>query len=157
MIRTRLIMPGDEQAFLDMGHAQVRETVPEKEFDRERATRVFRASIEKAHPTIFVAEQQGALIGYLAAALCEYSFATGIYVEQRVLYVRPDKRGSRAAASLVLEFIRWGDEVGAEEWLFGVSNGREIERTARFFEKFGAKRVGYHLRKVRDGQERRSR
>lgn len=151
MIFARLILESDKAAFLDLAQMQVEETVPGKVFDPERAGRAFDSAIAKAHPTIFVAEQRREVIGYLAAELCEYSFASGIYVEQRVLYVRPDKRGSRAAASLVQEFIRWGEIVGADEWIFGVSNGIDTDRTARFFEKFGAERVGYHLRKVKHG------
>lgn len=150
MIQARLIMPRDLDAVLSLAQMQVEETLPHLDFRRDLAEQTFWASVTKGHPTGFVADEDGQVIGYLMARLDEYAFASGVFVSQEVLYVRPDKRGTRAAVHLIKEFVRWGEIVGAREWLFGVSNGFQPERTARLFEKLtGAERVGYHLRKTR--------
>lgn len=150
MITTRLIMPRDLNDVLSLAEMQVEETLPHLDFRRDLAEDTFWRSVTKGHPTGFVAEQDGEVIGYLMARLDEYSFASGVFVSQEVIYVRPDKRGTRAAVHLIKEFMRWGEIVGAQEWLFGVSNGFQPDRTARLFEKVtGAERVGYHLRKTR--------
>lgn len=149
MIFARLIMPEDKDAVLSLAQMQVEETLPHLDFRRDLAEETFWASVTKAHPTTFVADQDGEVIGYLMATLNEYAFSSGVFVSQEVLYVRPDKRGTRAAVHLIKEFVQWGEIVGAREWLFGISNGFQPDRTARLFERLtGAKRVGYHLRKT---------
>lgn len=149
MIRARLIMPRDLDDVLSLAQMQVEETLPHLDFRRDLAEQTFWASVTKGHPTGFVAEENGQVIGYLMGVLEEYAFASGVFVVQEVLYVRPDKRGTRAAVHLIKEFVRWGEIVGARELIFGVSNGFQPDRTARLFEKLtGAKRVGLYLKKT---------
>ncbi len=149
MIFARLVMPEDKDVVLSLAQMQVEETLPHLDFRRDLAETTFWASVTKGHPTTFVALQDDEVIGYLVATLNEYSFSSGVFVSQEVLYVRPDKRGTRAAVHLIKEFVQWGEIVGAREWLFGISNGFQPDRTARLFERLtGAERVGYHLRKT---------
>lgn len=146
----RLIMPEDKDAVLDLAEMQVRETLPHLDFERDLAEETVEMSLKHADPTLFVVEDNREVIGYLMAMLESYAFTTGVFVVQEVLYVRPDKRGTRAAVHLIKEFVRWGEIVGAREWIFGVSNGFQPDRTARLFEKLtGAKRVGVYLKKTR--------
>lgn len=147
---TRLAMPEDKEQFLDLAQMQVEETLPHLNFVRELAEETFDQSVNHADPTIFVVEERGELFGYLLAFMESYSFTTGTFVVQEVLYVRPDKRGTRAAVRLIKEFVRWGEIVGAREWIFGISNKFQPDRTARLFEKLtGAERVGVYLKKTR--------
>lgn len=149
MILTRLAMEYDRDAVLDMAAAQVAETLPHLDFERDLASETFDQSINFADPTIFVAEQGGELIGYLMGLMEGYAFTSGVFVVQEVLYVRPDKRGTRAAAALLQEFVRWGETLGARECIFGISNGFQPDRTAKFMEHLtGAKQVGVYLKKV---------
>lgn len=149
MIYTRLVMPEDKDAVLSLAQMQVEETLPHLDFRRDLAEATFDRSVTKGDPTGFVAIQDGEVIGYLMAVLNEYAFSSGVFVSQEVLYVRPDKRGTRAAVHLIKEFVRWGEIVGAREWTFGIANGFQPERTARLFEKVaGAECVGFYLRKT---------
>lgn len=148
-MRTRLFMPEDMDEVLRLAEMQVAENHPHLEFRRDMAQQELTRSLETAHPTIFVAEDAGEVVGYIACSLNEYTFTSGVFVSQEVIYVRPDKRGTRAAVRLIKEFLRWGEVVGAREWTFGVSNGFHPERTAKLFEHFGAERVGVYLKKVR--------
>lgn len=142
-------MPEDREQSLELARMQVEETLPHLDFRPDIAARTFDAAVATGNPTIFVADEDGELIGYLVGLIEGYAFTSGVYCAQEVLYVRPDKRGTRAAACLTKEFIKWGDVVGARELSFGISNKFQPERTARFFEHFGAERVGIYLRKVR--------
>jgi GNAT superfamily N-acetyltransferase len=143
-------MPEDKDAVLSLAQMQVKETLPHLDFRRDLAEATFERCVKHAHPTGFVAVQDDEVIGYLLARLDTYSFSSGVFVSQEVLYVRPDKRGTRAAVHLIKEFVQWGEIVGAREWLFGISNGFQPDRTARLFERLtGAQRVGYHLRLTR--------
>jgi GNAT superfamily N-acetyltransferase len=144
----RLVMPEDKGAVLSLAEMQVVETLPHLAFDAELAGAAFDEVLKGDGQIGWVAQGASGINGFLWAKLCGYAFASGVFVQQEVLYVRPDKRGTRAAVELLLEYIRWGEIVGANETLFGISNGHKPERAARLFERLGAERVGYHHRIV---------
>ncbi len=144
----RLAMPEDKDAVLALAQMDVEETLPHLDFQRDVAEATFDQAVTRADPTIFVVEDQREVVGFLVGMLESYAFTSGVFVVQEVLYVRPDYRGTRAAVHLIKEFFRWGDIVGAREWIVGVSNGFQPERTARLFEHFGAKRAGVFLKKA---------
>ena len=145
----RLIMPEDKDAVLDLAEMQVRETLPHLNFRRDLAEETIENSLKFADPTFFVVEDNRQVIGYLMALLESYAFTDGVFVVQEVLYVRPDKRGTRAAVHLIKQFEQWGRIVGAREWIYGISNKFQPERTSRLFQKLtGAEEVGVYLKKV---------
>lgn len=150
-MRVRLAMEGDMDAVLALAEQQVAETLPHLTFDRSIAQASFLEAISNGDLGIVAEASDGEIVGFLHARMYGYTFCSGIFVSQEVIYVRPDKRGTRAAAALLTEYIRWGDIVGAKEILFGISNGRNPDRAAKLFEHLGAERVGYHHRIVRDG------
>ena len=149
MISTRLTMPEDKGAVLQLAEQLVTETLPDMDFRADLVSEEFDRAVDTANPTIFVADDNGRVVGFLLCRLHTYMFSSGIYASQEVIYVRPDKRGTRAAALLIDEFLRWGEIIGAKEYTFGVSNGFHPDRTARLFERFGAKRVGVYLKMTR--------
>lgn len=143
-------MPEDFDAVISLAKMQVEETLPHLEFDASKATQTFLEAVTTGDPLGLVAEDASGIVGYLMARIYEYSFSSGVFVSQEVVYVRPDKRGTRASVRLLREYIRWGaDDVDAREILFGVSNNFKPERTARLFEHLGATCVGSHHRIVR--------
>lgn len=144
----RLALETDRRAVIDLARMQVQETLPHLDFHASIAWETFDAYLASANPTFFVAEDRGNVVGYLMALMNGYAFTTGLHVVQEVLYVKPDKRGGLAAALLVKAFVAWGTRVGARELFFGISNGFQPERTARFFRHFGAEVVGYSLKLV---------
>jgi GNAT superfamily N-acetyltransferase len=95
--------------------------------------------------TCWVCEDEGALLGFLLARIDGFRFAAGLAAVAEVLYVTPAKRGSRAPALLIDEFFRWSEIVGARRKYLGINNALHPERTARFFERYGARRVGVYL------------
>jgi GNAT superfamily N-acetyltransferase len=149
LISIRLAMPEDKGEILQLAEQMVQETLPHLDFRRDMASEEFDRAIETGNPTAFVAESAGQITGFLICRIHGYMFTSGIFASQEVLFVRPDRRGTRAAALLIEEFLRWGEIVGAREYTFGVSNGFHPERTARLFERFGAERVGLYLKKTR--------
>lgn len=136
MIRTRLAMPRDRQVVVDLARMDVAETLPHLDFDEEITGRTFDNAIAQAHPTIFVAEIDGEVIGFLMGVLETYAFTSGVFVVQEVLYVRPDRRGPRAAVLLLDEFRRWGEAVNARELIYGITNGRKTGAFERFIGRF---------------------
>jgi L-amino acid N-acyltransferase YncA len=147
----RLAVAADEEAVVGLARMQVEETLPHLDFSEEATRETFQQAVRHADPTIFVCEGPGReVVGYLMALANGYAFTSGLFVVQEALYVRPDKRGTRAAAHLVKQFVQWGEHMQAREIIFGISNDFQPDRTARFFElTAGAKTVGYYLKKVR--------
>lgn len=107
----------------------------------------FQAYLDAADPTFFVVDQRGEPIAFLMATIGGYPFASGIFTTQQVLFVRPDKRGTRAAALLIRELIAWSTKLGALEITGGTNNGLYTEQTTRLFEKHGFERVGVFMRR----------
>jgi L-amino acid N-acyltransferase YncA len=141
-------MPEDEAAVLGLAEMQVMETLPHLDFDLATTRATFLSAVEHASPTLFVVEEARKVIGYAMCLLENYAFAAGRFVVLEAIYVRPDRRGTRAAASLVTRFFEWGKTVGAKESILGIANGFQPERTARFFEHLGAQRVGMYLKRI---------
>jgi L-amino acid N-acyltransferase YncA len=148
----RLSMPEDEDAITEMGRANMVETCPELTFSEEKCRATIRRAIETASPTIWVIEHQRRVIAFLLADMYEYEAAEGFFTVQRVLYVTPAHRGSRAALLLMKHFVAWSERLGAKEIIGGNDNSFNSERTAKFLEHFGFERVGFNMRRVlRDG------
>jgi L-amino acid N-acyltransferase YncA len=142
----RLATHDDVETLVAMGAADAAETMPPGAYDEDIWRDTIERSLSEAQPTFFVAERaDGAIAGFVEAFLFAYEYRAGLYVGQRVLYVSPENRGSRAAASLVKHLIAWSRRAGAVEVIGGNSNSYNSERTARLLEHLGFQRVGYTL------------
>jgi len=146
----RFALETDEDECVELARLQTAETLPHMPFDERRARQTFTKYLTTANPTVFVCEDDNRrLAGFLIATWSEYAFTTGICVNQEVIYVRSENRGSRAAARLIRSFNEWADRLGAREVFTGITNGFKAERTARLFERFGYTPVGVYLRRIR--------
>lgn len=149
MIIARLALASEECDVVELARLQVEETLPHLDFDPLIAGRTFRRYLKTADPTIFVVEDNREVVGYLMAMTHDYAFMSGLFAIQEAMYVRPDKRGTRAAAALMKIFTEWGARMGAKEIIYGVSNRFQPDRTSRFFQRVtGAEPVGFYLKKV---------
>lgn len=122
-------------------------TRPTLAFSERRCRETIRGYLEQATPTIFVAEQENEVYGMLVCDFYEYRAADGLFTVQEVLFVRPEKRGGRAAALLMKELISWSKMLGAREIIGGNDNEFNSDRTAKFLEHFGFKHVGHSMRR----------
>ena len=126
------------------------ETRPELKFNELRTRATIADYFVKASPSMWVAEDEGQVIGLLVADFAVYRAFDGLFTTQEVLYVKPEKRGSRAATMLMRTLIAWSDSLGAIEIMGGNDNEFNSERTAKFLSHFGFRKVGYAMR--RDGR-----
>lgn len=147
----RLAIARDEDRVVAMCLANARETMPGESTDESVIRARFRQYLETSFPTIFVVEQNRDLIGLLAADTGDYDHRSGFFVIQKLLYVSPEKRGTRAAVLLTRHLVEWAEKIGAVEVVGGNDNGFKSERTAAFLEHFGFKRVGFMMSKRLDG------
>lgn len=140
----RLAEIRDVQAIVDM--AQQNAVLSHVSYDPMRVRATFSRYLRTAHPTFFVIESnKGKVIGFLEATINDYDYRSGIFVCQKVLYVSPENRGTRAAVHLTKHLIAWAKALNAVEIVGGNDNGYQSERTAAFLEHFGFRRVGYAM------------
>lgn len=144
MIACRLLEERDRAALQALGRAHAAETSPHLTFDPARCDSLIDRALRNGNPGIFVAEDGDEVIGYLVAVREAYAACSGVYVEQQLLFVRPDKRGTRAAAKLFAGFIRWAELQQAEE-VFASIWGRPAG--ARWIRGFGFEPAGLQMRR----------
>ena len=144
MIHCRFLEERDRDTVLELGQAHVAERAPHLRWDEWRANRQIDLALAKANPTIFVAEEDDEVVGYLLAVRVDFAACAGFYVECQLLYVRPDKRGSRAAAKLFAGFVRWAELQRAEEIFASIW---DRPSGARWLRRFGFEPAGQQMRR----------
>ncbi|CAK7259096.1 GNAT family N-acetyltransferase [Shinella sp. WSC3-e] len=137
----------DIDEVVEMARMNIEETRPENGFDEVVCRETYYGYLDRASPTIFVAEKDRALVGFLLAEMNSYRASAGLFTTQEVLFVKPAHRGTRAAAMLMKHLIAWSRGLGAKEIIGGNDNSFNSDRTARFLEHFGFERVGNAMRR----------
>lgn len=146
-MRVRLALPDDEDAFVALAKMAHAESLPHVPYSEAKVRQTFHSYLAGAHPTLTVAYLKGEIVGFASQTLSEYPSGTGIFSTIEVSFVRPDKRGSRAAALLLRWFAQWSDQLGALESTGGNDNSLHSERTAKFLARFGFEQVGFFMRR----------
>lgn len=149
-MRFRPACIADQVAILVMGQTMVAELRPNLTFDLVRAMQTVDRALRAG--TIFVVEEAYEVVGFLIAARIDYAACSGFYVEQQLFYVRPDKRGTRAAAVLFAGFVRWAESQRPEEVFAGIGWGRRSAAAARWIGRFGFEPAGQQIMRRQVGQ-----
>ena len=144
----RLGLEEDVDAIVSLARMNCELSTPHLTFSEEKVRETYRGYLEELTSTIFVVEDKREVIAFLCATMSEYRHAYGLYTTQEVLFVRPDKRGTRAAVILTKELIRWSAMLNAIEITGGNDNKFNSERTAKFLEHFGFEQVGFFMRRI---------
>lgn len=148
MWRVRLAEPSDYEAVRGLAKLNHEESCPERQWSEERMFATFHDDyLQDGGAVIFVVEREGDVAGFVLTGVYKYRAFDGLFTVQEVLFVRPDKRGTRAAALLMKKLIEWSrDVVGAQQIVGGNDNDVHSEQTARFLSRFGFRSCGYMMR-----------
>lgn len=145
--QVRLATAEDYEAVRDMSRLNWQESSPEKEWSDDRMkTTFFEDYLKNSECFIFVVEKDGDVCGFLLTGLYSFRAFSGLFTVQEVIFIRPDKRGTRAAALLMKKLVDWSKDVGALEILGGNDNAVGSEKTARFLARFGFQHYGYAMK-----------
>lgn len=144
----RLALEDDIDELADLTRQAMAEARPWLVYDDFHARETFYNYIDTADPTIFVAEDADGIAGFVVASLNEYRMSAGLFILQEVIFTRPEKRGTRAAARLMKHLVEWGQSLGAVEIIGGTDSNLQPDKTARFLERFGFRYVGYAMRAI---------
>jgi GNAT superfamily N-acetyltransferase len=142
----RLALANEVDEIICMSTANAQETLSGEFVDPDYVRHTFKQYLDHATSTFFVVEDQRKVIAFLQAYMFGYDYRAGLYTVQKVLYVKPEKRGSRAAVLLMKELVRWSKRLGADRIEGGNDNGFKSERTAKFLGHFGFENVGFAMR-----------
>lgn len=100
---------------------------------------------------LLVAEQDGEIIGAIAAMALPHWASDDILVEELSFFMKPEHRGSLAAARLICSFKKWAELKGGVWAHAGTSTGVEAERTAKLYERLGFTRCAIGLEALING------
>ena len=143
----RLGLERDEDAVVALARVACEQNTPHLTYREDLVRNAYRRYLATANPTFFLVDQEGAVIGGVLASMSSYWHAAGLIVAAEVVFVQPDKRGTRAAALLLAHLVEWGKMLGANEITGGSDTGMNGEQVARLYERFGFQRVGYLMRR----------
>lgn len=149
VVFARLATKGDEEQIVAMAPAAVAESFPHLNYCEERWRNTFQVYLETSEIVFFVAEENREVVGFNVIAWGESAFSDSLFAEQRVIYVKPEKRGTRAAAELVMAYSQWAERLGITDVDIHLANGRRTKQIVRYMRQFGFESVGAALRKNR--------
>ena len=144
-MKVRFAQERDFEDILAMGRHNCEQTMPGWPYESERVAAPFQSYLETGNPSFFVAEKDGKNIGFLLVGFGDYDYRSGFFTIQKVLYVTPENRGTRAAVLLMKHLVNWSRELGAAEIIGGNDNDFRSDRTAKFLEHFGFRKVGFAM------------
>lgn len=94
---------------------------------------------------IFVAEQDGQVVGMTIVHITERWFSDDQFVTDLTMYVKPECRDGMAFRRLVKALEGWAAEQGIPDIVLGVSTEIHAERTVKAYERMGYRLAGYTM------------
>lgn len=114
-------------------------------FNRAKAANMMAQMILEPHGVIFVAEQDGLVVGGIAGFASPHWSSDDIVAQELSFFMAPGARGSIVAVRLICALQAWAEMRGAK-WLHaGTSTGLDPERTAGLYERLGFSRCAIGL------------
>ena len=111
------------------------------QFSPERVFGTISQWIAAETNAVFIAVKDGAPVGMLVGQLTQQWYSEDLFAIEKIFFVAPEHRGSRAAYMLVREFFQWGCDSHAKHITAGIASGSG-EAGARLYQKFGMKCLG---------------
>ena len=115
--------------------------------DRKLADYIAKA-IRSGDHAVLLHESSAGIDGIYIGMLVQQFFTFEITAMDVLFYVRPERRGSRAAVRLFRAFKAWAKARGAKAIQVGTMTGIDPARTAKFYRGMGLNEIGgvYHGR-----------
>ena len=140
-MNVRIATEDDIAAIVAMCHDMRAESIVpfppmEEEVYRERLAMLGPAYL------LLVAECDDAIVGFMGAQLGIFVFSSRIFVYHDMFYVKPEKRGTKAAMMLVTGLETWAAECRADRVCVGLHTGLNPDRLDRFYRKLGYTYMG---------------
>lgn len=116
-------------------------------FNRSKASAMLSALIESSDGVIFVAIEDGIVVGGIAGVVEPHWSSDDRLATEVSLFMAPEVRGKMAPARLICALDAWAKKRGAVWVHGGTSTGLAPERTAGLYEAVGWERCAIGLEK----------
>jgi L-amino acid N-acyltransferase YncA len=117
-------------------------------FNRKQLTELFHALVDTPNGIIFVIENAGEIVGFLAGQTGETYLCLAKVAFEHMVYVRRPERGSYAAVPLIKAFIQWAKGHDVAYIQMGVNSGIDDERVTKLYKRLGFSHVGQALEMI---------
>lgn len=107
--------------------------------NEEKARRYFRDLVERGR--VLVAEEDGDLVGAIAADVHTYPFTDDTILQQQFVYVMPEWRRTRIGITLIRHLIDLAKRAHMPLF-FGISTGTDVDRLGALLQRLGFKCIG---------------
>lgn len=94
---------------------------------------------------LIVKDEDNNILGGFMGGIQEEWQSDSLMAFDYCLFVKPEKRGSKAAYMLIKAFIEWAKEQGADWIQCGTATRINTERTVSFYKKMGFDHTGSFL------------
>lgn len=104
----------DELEVLMLVKSFTKEAPEEYVWNKEKMSNLFHVCLESPASGLFVAEEDGSLVGFIAATLAEPMFADYTVATELAWFVDKDHRNARTSVKLLRTFEDWAESKGAK-------------------------------------------
>ncbi|HWK72181.1 MAG TPA: GNAT family N-acetyltransferase [Burkholderiaceae bacterium] len=134
----------DVEPMVDLGRVMHQESprFSQLSFDVPKVRGTIASMVDDERYFLVVDERAGELVAGFAGFVMPHWFSADLVAQDMALFVRPDKRGSLAAARMVQMFVDWAKWRGAKQIVLGISTGVHVEQTARLYQSIGLHEFG---------------
>ncbi|WP_262696462.1 GNAT family N-acetyltransferase [Kordiimonas aquimaris] len=109
----------------------------------------YKAQVILETSLILVAYQGKQLVGHFVAHIYDFYFSEERSAADLILYVTPEKRGSRAALTFIRQYHEWCTVNGVVDASLSISTDINPGKTSRFYSKLGFPLAGHlHKKKI---------
>lgn len=113
--------------------------------DRAKGLKQIASAITDEGQQLLIAVDKGEIIGLSWSHIVDTFFSDDIVIDNILVYVRKDKRGSMAGPRLIRHIKNWGKDLGAKVIKISTSSEINTARTIGLYKKMGYREVGSHF------------
>lgn len=152
MATYRRAVPGDLPQIMSLAREMHAETsFSTLSFSDSKAATEVMSCIMNPNTFVCVAEDQGQVVGMIAAYLSQPYFSDDLVVYDHIWFVGKAGRGSLVGSRMLKHVAEWGRLCGAKAVFVTLGSDVSQERVGKLVEKLGYRRLGGYYRKDIDG------
>lgn len=112
------------------------------EFAPEEVAAMCYKAIDDYSMLAIVAEVDGKIVGMVGAYMTRYQYGYALVAQDHVVYVHPDHRGSLAFYKMIVNYVTWARQKGAEMVFVAQTTGENQEKIEQLYTRIGFEKVG---------------
>ncbi len=141
-MRIRRLTDQDIHTCVKLGRFMHKESCyRDTEYSEVKCMRLGLEAISDDNVLWLVAEEHN-IIGMLGAQVYQPDFSEDMIAMDKLVYVKPEHRGSTVFSRLIKEYLNWAIEKEAKLVFLATSTGVDSEKVERLYNRLGLKKMG---------------